>query len=211
MEIQVKGIGEVVSAMLLASDRTVTATSNAVRTASFMVSRRLKERLTGVKGSGGFWGPTSPAGAFLGARTGQTRARISPGGLVVRTGTEIMAAVGSPDAHMRLHDEGGTVTGRPFLRVPTANALTTAGADINAGHSVRGLPGYRVIRTSTGKLWIVRDAGGVRSGRIEFMYLLIRSATFRARGIFAATTAELQGIFARLFDQEIGLVLRRVS
>lgn len=211
IRVSVKGTGNVVRSLTSAASTLNTEAERAMRTMSFMLSARLHDRFNGPKGASGFWGPTSPSGAFLGARSGQTRARLSPGGIVLRDGLRLTSAVGSPDPYVKLHEEGGTVTGNQFLRIPTANALTAGGVDKNAGRSVRGLPGYRVIRTSAGRLWIVRDAGGEKSGRIEFMYLLVRSITLRARHIFAETARELEPIFVQKFREAVGITVQRAN
>lgn len=204
-------VGNTIRAFVAGSAEARAATERGVKTGSILLAKRLRDRFTGAKTGGGFWGPGSPAGAFLGVRTGQTRARLSPGGVTLRSGDTVTAAVGSPDPYVKAQEDGGTFTAGGFFRIPTAAAQTGAGADINAGRSVRGLPGYRLIRTSAGKLWIVRDAGGPKSGRVEFMYLLAKTIHLRGRHIFAETQAEMQPVIADLFNAEAGAVVSTVN
>ena len=187
------------------------ARDRGVRAASIRLHQELKAALSGTGGSGGFWGKTGAPGATLGVRSGHTRDRLSPGGRVLRVGDVAISAVGSPDKHVRFAEEGGTIAGHPYLRIPTGAAQTAGGTDINLGRSVRGLPGYRLIRTAAGKLWIVRDRGGSRSARIEFMYLLVRSTQQRGRRLFATVREKIEPIAAALVGRQVSLEVEKAN
>jgi len=170
---------------------------------SLLARKHLVAHLSGKGGRDPFWGKTSPSGAFLGGRTGQTRQRLSPGGLAVKHGARWQAAVGSPDAHVAFHEKGGTIQGRQFLRIPTAAAQTGGGQDRNAGRSIRDIPGSYLFRSKAGKLWAaVNDASGEQS----LLYLLVRSITYRGRGIFATVEREVQPLVRALGNAEVKIV-----
>ena len=198
--ITVRG-AEQASAHLEAARKTVVAGSaRALQRAALIVQRFLRARVSAPGTPDGFWGRTSPAGAALAGRSGKTRQRITVGPLLKGLDGQQSVAVGSPDPHLKLHETGGIVTGNQFLRIPTARAQSASGVDINLGRSVRGLAGYHLIRTGAGRLWIVRDAGGPNSRRVDFMYLLVRSIRLRARKIFAISRMESEPIIARIFE-----------
>lgn len=171
---------------------------------SLLVRKHLVTHLTGKGGRDAFWGKTSPSGAFLGGRTGQTRQRLSPGGLAIKHGARWSAAVGSPDAHVRFHERGGTIHGRQYLRIPTRNAQTAGGQDRNAGRSIRDIPGAYLFRSRTGKLWAATWPDG--ADRPNLLYLLVRSVTHRGRGIFAAVEREVQPLVRALGNAEVRIV-----
>lgn len=165
---------------------------------SLIVRRMLVLRLTGQKGHHPFWGPTSPAGAHLGVRTGQTRQRLSPGGVAAtyRHGDHWQAAVGSPDAHVALHEVGGTVQGNPFLTIPTAAALRRgSGTSRFAGMRPSDIPDTFVWpnrRQREGgnmkakRLWIAT----AEAGELVLLYMLAESVRYRPRRIFATVRRE---------------------
>lgn len=170
---------------------------------SLLVRKHLVAHLSGKGGRDAFWGKTSPSGAFLGGRTGQTRQRLSPGGLAIKTAGRWSAAVGSPDAHVALHEKGGTIHGRQFLRIPTRNAQTAGGQDRNAGRSIRNLPNVFLFRSRAGKLWAAQSG---TSEKLSLLYLLVRSVTHRGRGIFAAVEREVQPLVRALGNAEVKVV-----
>jgi len=174
--------------------------------AGLLVQRELRALVSAPGGFDPFWGKTSGTLATMTGRSGKTRQRIAVGPVLEAPGGHALIAVGSPDPHMALQERGGTVSGKQFLRIPTALAQTAAGVDINVGRSVRGLPGYRVIRTGSGNLWIVRDGG--RGQRPDFMYLLKRSVHIRARRIFSITQLHTEPQISRMFHGAVTEVVR---
>lgn len=182
------------------------AEKHMVQQGSILLRRALVRRMTGRSGRDAFWGKTSPSGAYLGARTGQSRARLSPGGLAVKHGPRWQAAVGSPDSHVAFHEKGGTVHGRQFMRIPTRNAQTAGGQDRNVGRSIRDIPDAYLFRSRTGKLWAAIWPEG--ADRPTLLYLLVRSITYRGRGMFGATRKEIEPQIATLGRIEVSQVVR---
>jgi len=227
--IEVRGLERVVGKLQRAAAEATASTERSVRLASILARRKLVERMS-VRGVpiDPFWGKGSPAGAYLGARTGQTRARLSPGGVVLRLGNVFRAAVGSPDAHVKLHEEGGTARGsspRGFLRIPTAAAQSASGAEQQrfAGKSLRQVAGLFLVRTLGGRLWIAEQQGrrGVARGssetqgrgrsRIVLLFMLKKTATHRPRGLFAAVRGEMERELVGLARLEVTGIAARAN
>lgn len=171
---------------------------------SILLRRALVARMSARAPVDSFWGKGSPSGDFIGARTGQTRARLSPGGLAIRTTSGWTAAVGSPDEHVRFMEKGGRIQGRQFLRIPTAAAQTAGGQDRNAGRSIRNIPGAFLLRSKAGRLWAATAEGG----KLTLLYLLVRSVNVRARNLFGATQKEIEPEIAALGHAEIRTIVR---
>lgn len=212
--VEIRGIREV-SGKLDAFGRRLDerARLNVLRAARW-VQERLRARVSAPGTRDPFWGKQSVYGAAMTGRSGKTRQRITVGPLLKVFGGLVPSysvSVGSPDPHLKLQEEGGQVEGNQFLRIPTGRAQTPAGVDINLGRSVRGLPGYRLIRTSAGRLWIVRESGGTRSGRIDFMYLLKRSVRIRRRAIFGVTRLEAEPVMGRMFAVDVSQLAARAN
>lgn len=201
---------EGVARRLEAAGRRVDAAEKAVAVkGSILVRKHLVQHMTGKSTRDAFWGKRSPLGAYLGARTGQSRARISPGGKAFKQGGRWIASVGSPDAHVKMQDQGGTVHGRQYLRIPTAAAQTPGGQDRNAGRSLRDLPGLYLFRSHSGKLWAaVRPSG---DSQPILLYLLVRQVKLRARHFFAAVEHEVQPLIAALGNAEVATVVRAAN
>lgn len=178
--------------------------------ASIVMRRKIVERLTGKSTTHPFWGKQSPSGAYLGSRGGGTRARISPGGQAFKVGNRWIAAVGSPDAHVKLHEEGGTVQGNQYLRIPTAAAQKPSGEDRWAGLSAVHIPGSFIQRLRKGSLWIMQ-ASARKSGRVTFLYLLVRRVVHRGRGMLAAVAGEMPPVLQALGLQGVGVVVRKAN
>lgn len=189
-------------------------TSRSLQRSALLLQRMLRARVSAPAGRHPFWGKSSPFGAALGGRSGKTRQRISVGPLLKLPsflGSQMSVAVGSEDRHLAFHEKGGTITGSPYLRIPTAAAQTAAGVDINQGRSVRGVAGYRIIKSKAGNLWIVRELGGANTRRLEFMYLLKRSVRMRPRMIFAVSKMEVEPLANRDANLTVGEVTRRAN
>lgn len=192
-----------------------------VRRISLLMRKKLVDRMSARGSQHPFWGRLAPWGiAYLGARSGQSRARLSPGGLVLRSGRgEYRSVVGSPDRHVAFLEKGGVVMGRQFLRIPTRAAQTPGGSDRNAGRSIRNIPGAFLLRLRTGSLWavrVVRGKGPAREGprrgsQLEFLYLLKRSVRLRGRGIFGLTTREVNAEAPALARVEVAPFVRQVN
>lgn len=161
--------------------------------------------LTGKKGQDAFWGVTGATGDALGVRTGHTRRSIAtavfgafPAGVV--------GTVGSALRQMKLHEEGGTITGKPWLRIPTrVMQRPGSGTDALAGKSARSLPNTFILKSKSGNLWIAE--GGTPRAKLAqelngvplLLYMLVHSITLRARRPFAGTLARVRGRVGKLF------------
>lgn len=215
ISVTIKGIEEAEERLKRAGADADRATRAAVFDASLDASRRLKARFLPRAGYHQLWGPVSPSGSFLGVRSGQSRQRITPGGDVIerRVGdaVEYRAEVGSPDRHVAFHEEGGTIHGNPFLRIPTVHAQTPTGQDRFTGQSIRDIPGTFLARSKTGKLWAMQRGNQARSGRARGtdavpLFLLVRSVTHRPRGTFAAVAREMEPSLQKGLEAQVSRV-----
>lgn len=178
---------------------------------SILARNLLVKRLTGKKGWDKFWGATSPKGAYLGGRTGQTRQRISPGGRTAayRVGTRWQASVGSPDRHVLLHDQGGTV--QPPHYIPTAAAQRRSGTLKFQHDQVPGGFVWPNQKQLAGKLagrkrWV----SWKRGRRLELLFLIHdKPVVHRKRGIFDAVSRELNPQIRELGRVSSQAVVRR--
>jgi hypothetical protein len=170
----------------------------AVQAGTIIIQGRLRRvELRGSKGSHPFWGVTGARGSALGVRSGMTTRSIVA--RVTRTFNTVIGTVGSPLAHMRPHERGMTIHGKPWLRIPTAAAQTGAGVDRYAGRSARDIPGAFLLKSRAGNLWIaLRTAGGT----LQLLYLLKRVVRLRERApmrtALHAVRPELRALFRRL-------------
>lgn len=172
-----------------------------------------RNSFTGVKSNDPFWGVRGASGNALGVRSGHTRNSISGTVLVGMGGTHVQGIVGSPLKHVRLHEEGGTINGSPYLRIPTRVMQTPAGVDRLIGVSARSLPNTAVIRSKR-NLWIV-ETGTPRSklasqvnGFPLMLYLLKRSITLRPRRMFRQSLARVKNEVAGMFTGRVALIVR---
>ena len=188
-----------------------TIQERAVARASVMVRGELVKQMSGHGGNDPFFGRRGASVPLLGVRTGATRARISPGGRVFRRGSDVFSAVGSPDRHVRFHEDGGTIVGNQYLRIPLRAAQTGSGQDRNVGRSVRGLPGTFIVKTMGGRLFIAQTKGGIRSRRVEFLYLLVRSVTLPARRMFATVTERMRQPINALMGSAVTVEVRKAN
>lgn len=219
----------------LKSDLRGPTRERALKLSSLLVRRQLTELMSKRGAMDAFWGKGGAPGTGLATRSGQTKARLSPGGQVFYAGDTAYSAVGSPDKHVATLERGGTFTssGKMF-RITTAAAQTAAGVDRWAGVSIRDIPGVRLIRTSSGNLWAVQDQGRgsevgaisqfvtgrrLRSGteaatgyaRLTFLYLLKRTITLGAHATFETARRYAEPQVETIFNGEIGLAVHRAS
>jgi hypothetical protein len=191
------------------------AQSQAMTRAVVMVEADLRANsFTGKKGSDAFWGVTGASGDALGARSGHTRRSIVSRTFVGAGGTAVTGTVGSPLPQMKVHEHGGVVRGKPWLRIPTKVMQTPAGVDALAGRSARTLPNTRVITSKRGNPWIV-EVGTPRSRRASeiqgfplMLYMLVRQVTLRPRRMFAASLKRMRPKVAALFSGRFSAVVR---
>jgi hypothetical protein len=209
--------GDVVIAKLTSTAASLAAASKLVAVrGSLYVRKKLIEHLTGKKGWDNFWGATSPAGPFLGVRTGKTRQRISPGGLqaTVQRGNHYSAAVGSPDQHMILHEYGG-ITSQNWI--PTAAAMrggsgTPIYPDVHPGD----IPGSFIWpnarqraggKMKTKNVWIAL----AENGKLRLLFMYKQSVTHRPRGIFSTVAKETAPDILKLSQDLTKDAIRKMS
>jgi len=188
--VSVKGAGKALRNLAAAPKSLRLETEGAMRRSVLLVRRMLSTEMTAPENRDAFWGKKGASGNGLSTRSGKTRASLTAGTRIYRNGRTLVGVVGSAEKHLKLHEDGGTVHGtspRGYLRIPTAAAQTAAGVDRFAGKSIKDIPGAFLHRTKQGRLWAVRPRGGPRSGRIEFLYLLLKTVRMRPRRIFART------------------------
>lgn len=181
--IAVKGAEKVAKKLDQAQKDTRTAQERMVSRASILVSDALRAEMSERQQEDPFWGATGAAGDGLAARTGKTRASVTGGGRVLRHGNTVIATVGSPQRHLKDHEDGGTFSGKSpkgFHRIPTREAQTAGGQDRYAGRSIRDIEGAFLIRSKTGRLW----AALARARFVTLLYLLVRTIKLRPRRIF---------------------------
>lgn len=210
----VSGIEKVQGNLKRAAAEAKAATEAAMKRATIIVGRNLREELTAPESRDAFWGKVGARGLGLSRRSGKTAASITAGTRVYRVGESVVGVVGSAERHLKLHEDGGTVSGsspKGYHRIPTAMAQTAAGVDRNAGRSIKGMPGVFLIRTSKGKLWAVRQAGGKRSSRMEFLYLFVKSVKYKARHIFARMATKSQPEVSRVTKDQVAAVVRKAN
>ena len=111
-----------------------------------------------------------------GALRGSIRAgfvKVDPDGIAV----SIRAGAGSKNIkYARIQELGGTIKGKPYLRIPMEPALTGSGVDRYSGKLRTEAPGvFRVVRTKKGKLFLVHNETN------EFWYVLKRSVKIKGK------------------------------
>jgi phage gpG-like protein len=154
------------------------------------LERDLKhDKFTGQASESGFWGKGGAKGDELAVRTGHARRSLTH--KVFTKVFTVVGVVGSPLDYVRLHEFGGEVHGKPYLRIPTGYAKTPAGVDRYAGRSARTIPNTRIFRSRAGNLfiWVTRSERSKASGRPVPLYLLKPSVKFRARHMLRNTLA----------------------
>jgi hypothetical protein len=147
-----------------------------------------RDTMTGTAGSNELFGKTGGAGDSLATVTGHAKRSIVR--RVFAKVLQVVGVVGSPLSYVRMHEVGGTVRGKSYLRIPTKFAKTAAGADRNAGRSARAIPNTAIFRSRSGNLWVweVGTARAKASPRgIIPLYLLKPSIKLRARHMFRNT------------------------
>jgi len=153
-----------------------------------LVRRMLTLELTAPENRDAFWGRVGAKGNGLSVRSGKTRASLTAGTRIYQSGTTLIGVVGSAEKHLRLHEDGGTISGtsnKGYLRIPTAAAQTGAGVDRYAGRSIKDIPGAFLFKSKRGNLWAAIRKG--KRGVLTLLYLLKKTAHLKPRRIFART------------------------
>lgn len=206
--VSVLGADRVAGRLVAAGARVRAEQERAVGAAALVVQREIQQRMGVATPSDPFWGRQgSDREGYLGARSGQSRRKVTAS-RPVRLGAVVTAVVGSPDKHVAMLEDGGTVTGKQFLRIPLANAQTAQGVDRWTGTSIRDIPGAFLIRTLRGNLFAVREAGGSRSRRLDFLYMLVRKVRLKGRHLFRHARLAAQPAVERLVRGAVTQVVR---
>ena len=209
MTVIVRGLSECERNLRAARQETGNAQRRMLVAGSLHVLRVLKQRMSGAPKHDPFWGRTGASGEFLGVRTGGTRNRLQ-GGQVMGAGTSMWVAVGSPDRHVKNAEEGGAYTTSGFFRIPTAAAQTPSGVDRLMGQSIKGRPGFRLIRTKAGKLWGIHEnytKGGFFKS-MTLMYLFVKRITLKGHHVFLGAKKDAEPKIAGKFVLEVQSVVR---
>lgn len=208
MKVTVKGDRETARRLKKAGSDMDSVQRQVVARLSIEARRQLAVQMTGRAGRDPFWGKRSPAGPFLGGRSGQSVNRLSRGGVVFkRPGGGYFAEVGSPDKHVKLHDQGGTIvaTGTQ-MRAPLAIMQKASGEDRNIGRSLRGdkrfrwRPGrkYQWLDVRQGSKWVPA-------------YILLKRVVHRARRFFGFVTKRIDALAPRLMGSEVRKLVKAAN
>lgn len=203
--LSVRGASESAAKLRRASSQLREGQLRGTRTAVALVQRAVRLEMTGRASMDPFWGKGGAEGNQLAVRTGRTRASVT--GNTFRYGDRAVGVVGSKEAHLKLHESGGTVQGtspKGYARIPTAAAKTAAGVDRNAGRSIRDIPGAFLFTSKSGRLW----AAVRRERTMQLLYLLVHEVKLRPRGIFSRVAREQSPRVVQAMQAEVALVVR---
>lgn len=184
----------------------------AMRAATKFVGHLLYLELTGAESRDPFWGKVGSKGMGLSVRSDKTRASLTPGTRVYREGTTVVGVIGSAEPHLKLHEDGATVSGtspKGYLRIPTAAAQMHSGVDRYTGIGARDIPGAFILKSKTGNLWIAIRKG--KRGVLTLLYLLKKSVTLRPRHIFARVRDQAQPEVVKITDETISAIVRKAN
>jgi len=189
----------------------VSAMEQAVRLTEADLKRN---SLSGRKGRDAFWGVTGASGDELGVRSGHMRRSIAAHVFTGMGGLHVTGVVGSPLKQMRIHEEGGTIHGKPWLRIPTRVMQTSAGLDRNAGRSITTIPNTTIIKSRAGNPWVV-EVGTARSRLAQeiqgfplMLYLLKAFVKMRARRPFKRCLDRMRPKLRALFSGRFSATVR---
>lgn len=189
--ITITGGDELAKRLALAAARAPGIEERKLNAAAITVQGEVRKRMSDAGGRHPFFGRTGGRGFTLAARSGGSRRRVVAS-KARRIGRDLIVLVGTTDKHIAFMEDGGTIHGNQYLRIPLAAAQTAQGVDRWAGMSIRDIPGAFLVRTLRGRLFAAREAGGTRSRRIELLYMLKRSVTHRGRKVFETSRRDAE-------------------
>lgn len=177
------------------------ALSNTALTRNLLIATKetegqVKKQLTGTKAKDPFWGVLgSKEEGTLAVRSGLTRAATtSSRSVLIGPRGQFYTFVVNGAPHMAMLEQGGTIHGKPWLRIPTGRAQTPSGVDRLAGTSARSLPGgfiwpSRRQKTRRAKnLWVATNEGG----KLTLWYMLTKGVTIKAHKPFQTAVAIME-------------------
>lgn len=214
MSIQGKGFDAMAKRLTTTALNTRKELGGTTERVTRLVEKDLKNRaFSGQKGSDPFWGVTAPpaSSGTVGVRSGHTRRSIT--GRVFQVANQFVGIVGTGLKHVRLLEEGGTVTGN--FRIPTRAAQTASGVDRQMGPRLgAGGQGWFLWPTQhqrEGALarirgtWLAKSVGG----RLTLFYLLKQTLHYKARHMLRRTAERMKPEIIRQFGGMVrGLVVR---
>lgn len=177
------------------------------------VREAIQRRMTVTPRTDPFFGVMGSGGDGLSVRTGTSRSSIAAGS-TVKVGDTWQAAVGSALPHMAALENGATISGNQFLRIPLAAAQTAQGVDRYAGMSARAIPNTFILRTLGGRLFVAQNEGKVArgsasqfKGRVTLLYLLVHSVTLKGHHTFQRASEDAGPTLAQLFGSDVRQVI----
>jgi hypothetical protein len=199
VSISTKGLREYQERMKAMSGAIPAAALRTMSEAVKLAERDLRENaFTGRKGSHEFFGVTGAQAPTLGVRSGQTRRSLNSE--VVVSGNRAIGTVGTPLRHVAFLEEGGTIHGRPWLKIPLRAAQTAAGVDRG-----RRIANSFILRSRRGNLFVARRATRVR---LDLFYLLKHSVHMEGRHMFRESARRIEPQVGRLFEVAIRTATR---
>lgn len=158
------------------------------------------------------------------------RLRASVTSRVFESGGVVVGVVGTPVTWAPIHETGGTIQGKPWLRIPTVFASrypllvrANAGKPVRghggrfrkaSGFALRSIPRTAEKAGNALRTFFKKTRGGslflfVRDGNKAVpVYLLKKSVTMPARRPFGQTADRVRPRVIQLFDKAVELVVR---
>lgn len=173
------------------------------------IDRDMKQRwLAGVAGQNDLFGRTGATSMTqLGKVVGTARKTLVS--RVFTHFTRVVGVVGTPLAYVAMHEFGGTVTGKPLLRIPTKFSKKNSGQDRLQGRSARSLGDKaKIWRSRAGNLfiWEVGTARAKAAGRPIPLYLLKPSIKLRARHMFKHALKAARPMIRATFANAVSII-----
>ena len=220
-----RGAMEAATRLDLAVRKTGVALERAVARGSILLSHETRLQLRGKGEDDPFLGRKGAPAPFLGSRSGFAAGRITPGGRVFRSGNMVFSVVGSPDRYVKFHEEGGTISGNQFLRIPLKLAQTPGGSELGEfkGKRLRGREDFLVVKSKAGRLFLgkyKRKGNGPRRASrgtphvwpgLKLFFLLARSVRIPGRHPFRAVRDRVAPQINAMTAGEVELVMRRAN
>lgn len=208
LSLRVVGAGQASHGLKAQAARSNTALTRNLLLATKETENQVKRRMTGPKLKDPFWGVMGSQDPYsLAVRSGLTRAATSSSRSVLRdsAGNPYTFVVNTAK-HMAILEEGGTIHGHPWLRIPTKAAQTPSGVDRLAGASARSLPGGFIWpnRSQKGKvaaknLWVAT----ADRGKLTLWYMLTKEVTIKPHRIFQNAANDMAPRIAELCGNKV--------
>lgn len=159
------------------------------------------------------------SGQALAVRTGASRRAIfyrveqaAGAGGVVTSQTVVVGGALSVAPGLRIHEYGGTVTGKPWLAIPIGAANTARGVARFRARDLRANPaayGYRGSFVRKDVIFGVRGEGATRS--IVPLFVLKRAVSLKRVGYLAATAREQLSTVVGIYREATATAVRETA